>query len=94
MEQATLYSLLDKYDEAWEAMRQERISGLSAQHIKQENSSNFRPLFMRIADLSFQIIEGYQEHKGTHIVPIVDGLENRLDTDAIRTQLATKYADA
>ena len=73
-----LLILLDEYDAAWGSLQ-----GRAA-----NNDSDFRPLFMRAADISFKIIEAYQKLMGNHMIPTTDRKDNRLDTEAIRSELA------
>ena len=44
---------------------------------------------MRVADISFKIIEAYQNIMGTHAIPTTTRIDNRLDTKAIRAELAS-----
>lgn len=90
METKTLLALLDEYDAAWGQLN----SGSDSASQPNQAKSDFRPLFMRVADISFKIIEAYQQQMGTHAIPVTSRKDNRLDTDAIRTEVAKRLADA
>lgn len=85
-----ILTLLDEYDAAWNELygSNDVVAG------KVQSKENFRPLFLRVADLSFKLIELYQQHKGTHAIPVTARKDNRLDTDAIRTELTKILTDA
>lgn len=95
MEHTTLFALLDEYDAVWTAMHEEKkLSSLSNAELTKASSQSFRPLFMQIAEISFKIIEGYQQLLGTHAVPVLNRIDNRLDTAKIREQLAESQISA
>ncbi len=88
MDAKTLLILLDEYDNAWKDLQERNVSSLSPSELSRYNNEGFRPLFLRAADISFKIIENYQLVMGTHMIPTTTRKDNKLDTEAIRSELA------
>ena len=88
MNSKELLILLDEYDAAWQNLQERNISELTSAERNRYQGDDFRPLFMRAADISFKIIEAYQKVMGTHTIPTTTRKDNRLDTEAIRSELA------
>ncbi len=82
-----LLTVLDEYDIAWKKLQDRNISALTNNECERNKGEDIRSLFMRAAEISFKIIEAYQQLMGTHAIPTTNRRDNRLDTEAIRSEL-------